>query len=490
MKRYLSAFLKICVLWGALWGLSTWVLDEKTQAKTADIRIAVQTAPRTLHPFKATDAAAVRLLQHITPALGRFDKAFHIQADVAEYIQETDYGFKVTLPQNAKWHNKAPLSAEDIIAVYTDLQTNLYPYTSLTEGLIKIEKQDETTLHFYVNMDDPYRAKVLTAPLIKMADGTPQGLGDWRIQNADHLNNLELAHTSGKTALFSTIQSPDVRLMALQKGDIDIAHGDISPELFNHGQNKGFTGFSAPSESYSYIGFNVKNTPTNTLKIRKAFAYALNRDALITALLKGDAAPALSVLMPTHQSVFNVHPPQHNLERAQQIMTDLGYSAEKPLHITLSITNNAFVHKLAQVIQDQLKSAYIQLNIQSTEWGTFYENVKKGATEMYILTWVGAFDTDFLNSVYHSEMTPPKGLNRGFYRNTTVDYLLDTLATTPKGERHDNLAKEVQRITAQDLIYIPLWRASHKALTSERITEYNIPSDGGYPLNQLIDQIN
>ncbi|MDE0723986.1 MAG: ABC transporter substrate-binding protein [Alphaproteobacteria bacterium] len=488
MQRYFPLFFKVCVLWVALWGLSLIVLPKPSQQKTADIRIAVQTAPRTLHPFKATDAAAVRLLQHVTPALGKFDQAFNIQPDIASAITPTHYGFNVSLPQNATWHDGTKLNAQDIIEIYKGLQSGTYPYSSLTQGLKKIESLKSGTLQFYTHTQDPYNAKILTVPLVKMKDSAPVGLGPWELSQTSNLHSLVLTHrTSKKTALLQTIKSPDVRLMALQKGEIDILHGDISPELFAYGKKKEFKGAEAPSESYSYIGFNTKNTPTNNIKVRKAIAYAIDRQLLISALLKEGADPALSVLMPSHQSVFNIHPPQYNLSRAKAIMHDLGYSHENPLNITLSITNNAFIHKLAQVIQGQLKGAHIALNIQSTEWGTFYENVKKGATEMYILTWVGAFDTDFLNQVYHSEMTPPKGLNRGFYRNKTIDYLLDTLKKTPKGQRHNNIAKEIQRITAKDLIYVPLWRASHKALTSKRVDAYNIPPDGGYPLNGLVE---
>lgn len=487
MKRYFSAFFKICVLWVALYSLSLWVLPQKEGVKDADIRLAVQTAPRTLNPFQATDAASVRLLQHITPALGTFDSTFTIQTDRAANITPTTTGYRITLPEHATWHNGAPLLAQDVVDIYTRLQNDTSPYKSLITPLKNIRATGEKTLIIDMDTADPYHTKVLTVPLFKMQKGIPIGLGAFRISDARNLMNIRLTHIdTGKNVLLQTIPSPDVRLMALQKGDIDIAHGDIAPELLAYAHSKGFQVTSAPAESYSYIGFNVQNAPTNDLNVRKAIAFALDRDTLIHALLKEAAAPALSLLMPEHEAAFNIHPPAHNLARAQSLMKSLGYSAEHPLTITLSITNSASVNKLAQVIQAQLKDAYIKLNIQSTEWGTFYENVKKGAVEMYILTWVGAFDTDFLNQVYNSANVPPHGNNRGFYKNEMIDNLLTEMMHTPKGERHNQLAREVQKITAQAHIYIPLWRAHHVAILKKEIQGYRIPTDGGYPLENLI----
>ena len=68
---------------------------------------------------------------------------------------------------------------------------------------------------------------------------------------------------------------------------------------------------------------------------------------------------------------------------------------------------------------------HIKLKIISLEWGRFQENVKKGGVDIWLLSWVGFKDPTIYNYAFSSNSFPPKGANRGKYKNIKLDNLLN-----------------------------------------------------------------
>ena len=72
-----------------------------------------------------------------------------------------------------------------------------------------------------------------------------------------------------------------------------------------------------------------------------------------------------------------------------------------------------------------MRDAGIDLQLRQNEFGTFYSDVTKGAFQIYVLRWVGSNeDPDIFRYAYSSNMMPPKGGNRGHYRDAQVDSLI------------------------------------------------------------------
>src|SRR6202030_4823135 len=98
-----------------------------------------------------------------------------------------------------------------------------------------------------------------------------------------------------------------------------------------------------------------------------------------------------------------------------------GFPARKDgvrLRLTLKTSTDETTRLMAAVLQQQLRAAGIQLEIRSTEFGTFYADVTKGAFQIYALRWIGSNeDPDIFHYAYGSVRRPPKVGNGG--RNTT-----------------------------------------------------------------------
>jgi peptide/nickel transport system substrate-binding protein len=136
---------------------------------------------------------------------------------------------------------------------------------------------------------------------------------------------------------------------------------------------------------------------------------------------------------------------------------------------------------MAAVLQQQLRSAGIALEIRSAEFGTFYADVTKGAFQIYALRWIGSNeDPDIFRYAYGSDRMPPKGGNRGRYSNARVDALLAEAAASPDRAVRKKDYVEVQKILAEDLPGIPLWYPNNEVVHTRRIVNVQPRPSGNF----------
>ncbi|NJL24204.1 MAG: hypothetical protein HC902_02815 [Calothrix sp. SM1_5_4] len=119
------------------------------------------------------------------------------------------------------------------------------------------------------------------------------------------------------------------------------------------------------------------------------------------------------------------------------------------------------------------------MNLESYEWGTFYDDVKKGRFQIATMKWVGIADPDIYRAAFHSREKPPGGRNRGGFENPTLDRLLDSAEREGDPRRRRELFNQAQRIVQEDFAIIPLWYDEQVAVARKNILDYrpSITSD-------------
>jgi peptide/nickel transport system substrate-binding protein len=122
------------------------------------------------------------------------------------------------------------------------------------------------------------------------------------------------------------------------------------------------------------------------------------------------------------------------------------------------------------VIANQLNRSGLNVQLQSYEWATFYDDVKKGNFQLATMKWVGTVDPDIYRMAFHSKEVPP-GRNRGSYQNPKLDKLMDE-GTTAGREKRKKIYDEVQKIVLEDLAIIPLWYDQQVAVASKSVAGY------------------
>ncbi|MEK7989691.1 MAG: ABC transporter substrate-binding protein [Thiotrichaceae bacterium] len=457
------------------------------------IRFGLESAPVTLDPRFATDAASARINRLIYRALIDFDSNRQPIADLASWEQLLPTHYRFTLrPPGCEFHNKQTLNAYDVKATYEFIlnPTNASPHREAFKTIQEIDVLDGKTIDFILSQPDNLfvgrlSIGILPAELIAANhpfNTHPIGSGAFQFIDWQDHSRLKLRRLIDKQPVeFIEVKDPVVRVLKLLRGELDILQGDLSPELIRWLEKRDEVRVQKEKGSnFAYLGFNLQDETTNNLLIRQAIAYALNREDIIHYVLGNAARPASSILPPSHWA-GNPNLPlyPYDPEKAKQLLAQAGY-ADKPLKLSYKTSTNPVRIRLATVMQHQLKQVGIDMDLQTYDWGTFYGDIKAGQFQMYSLMWVEVKMPDIFEYVFHSDSVPPSGANRGRYINPELDQWIDEAKQTEDLDKQIALYWQIQQQIFDDLPYVPLWYEDYVLVTRKMMEHYNLSVDGNY----------
>jgi peptide/nickel transport system substrate-binding protein len=473
--------------------------------------VGLESAPKTLDPRFATDAAGMRITQHLL-----FDTLVQLGPDLTiapalaqrwEVNDPTTYTFYLT--SEVTFHDGQPLTAADVVFTFEHLmaEETQSPFGSGYRSKIKsVRAVDDHTVRF--NLKEP-TASFLTSVIIPIlpkhivtAGGDfaakPVGSGPFTFVSQSPTEIVlaaNKAYSGGapKVAqvVFKIVKDDSTRFLKLKKGELDLLINALPlsrvPDVRQAPLNETYNVIESPGIAYTYLGFNLAAPEVKDLRVRQAIAHAIDVDEIIRFRLEGHAVPATGLLSPVnwyYSAPKRKYP--FDPDRAASLLEAAGYKdpdADGPkarIHLELKTSNNTQVVGIARIIQAQLAKAGIDLALKSFEWGTFYGDIKSGNFQITSMRWVGVTEPDFYFDIFHSSQIPPVGRNRGRYRSAEMDRLVTDgrLATDPL-ERKAIYAK-VQALAAIDLPYISLWHPNNISVVHKRVQGYEQHPMAGY----------
>lgn len=461
------------------------------------LTIALTAAPATLDPRRATDANGQRISDLIFNSLVRTGPNLEIIGDAAETWSYKDLVYTFKLRPDLRFSDGVAVAPHDILFTFDEYQKPSGPFATVLQPIKKVEaltkgETIEVKLHlsrFSASLiNDLSSVKILSKGAVhRLGDEYAQklfGTGPYVVKEITPQQIIlesrdgHFQEPKSKRLVFKIIQDDATRYLKTLKGAIDIAQNEIPSQYIKEFESNGdFKVHKFMGLSMTYLLLNLKNPNLKNLKLRRTIAHALNRDEIIKFKLSGLATPATTIMTPAHPFfVKELAVPAFDLNKARELLKEAGL---KEVALTLKTSNKNEVVEVARVIANQLAQVGIKINLQSFEWGTYYNDVKTGNFEMAQMKWVGTIDPDIYRQAFHAKELPP-GRNRGSYLNPTLDPLLEQgLALTDFKKRYEHY-KKIQTIVLQDLPIIPLWYDTQIAVTHNRVKDYTPPVNGDF----------
>lgn len=457
------------------------------------IRFGLASMPSNLDPRYATDASSSRIGRLLYQKLVDFNDAKQAVPSIADWQRINENHFRFTLNNNAKsFVDGTSLSSSDVKATYEFIldKKNASPHRAALSIIERIETPDDKTIDFYLSKPDPLFPGYLVVGILPEEklkanfdfSKQPVGSGVF-VFVAKEEDKIHIKRRSDQALVdFIHVPNPTVRVLKILRGEIDIVQNDLLPELVNYLQTREeITIHKINGSNFAYIGFNMQDPILAQKNIRQAIAYGIDRNEIIDYVFADSARTALSILPPDHwagsQSLSDF---EHDPEKAKQLLAQSGYSLQNPLHLTYKTSSDPFRLRLATIYQHQLKQIGIELDIRSYDWGTFYGDIKNGRFQLYSLAWIGIKTPDIFKYTSHSKAVPPSGANRGHYKNSQVDKLIDLAEVQQDLHQQARYYDELQQLILNDLPYIPLWYEDNILLTRKHIKNYKLAADGNY----------
>jgi peptide/nickel transport system substrate-binding protein len=358
------------------------------------------------------------------------------------------------------------------------------PYRSVFEPVIKsIETPDKYTVKFTLKVPDPaflYKLAPWRPGFIvckkavekfgdaygKSAEATvgcgPFELIEWIPKQRAILQRFEGYH--GKKAKLQRLELLEIidettAVLALQKGEIDIAIPRVRENLPVLSKDPNLNIIKGPSGYImGCVAFNVEHPALKDVRVRRAMAYALDKDLIVKKVVGDLGVRACGFLTPgAYEAALGCKDlPQYpyDLKKAKALMAEAGYP--NGFKIKYCDINQKPWVDLAPVLQAYWKAIGIDVELEivpGTEWISRLYKAETPAFEFSIGTRPPE-PSIMLYSMFHSSSSRP-GMNAMLYKG--VDAELDKAITTRNdGERID-LYKKIQKKIVDDSVIIPLF---------------------------------
>jgi oligopeptide transport system substrate-binding protein len=232
-----------------------------------------------------------------------------------------------------------------------------------------------------------------------------------------------------------------------------------------------------PDTCTYYYGFNVTKPPFDDVNVRKAFSWAVDRQALIDNVTKGGQEPARWFARPGLTAAptpaeYDFGPPASaDVEAAQEFLAASSYgSADALPEITLMYNESTAHARIAETFQQMWKENLgVEVNLVSQEWAVFLDTLEQDSPQIWRLGWCMDYPdaSNFDKDVFRSDA----GNNHTRWGNDRFDELVDQAVRETDVQTRTELYAEAEQILVdEEAAMIPIYWYTGVRLTKPYVT--------------------
>lgn len=482
----------LCVL--ILAGCGQGGFSKRSEGKQDNwLRYAMDATPGTLDPALAQDLVAGDLMRQTVEGLVAINETNEIVPRLAESWSVSSDGLVYTfkIREGVRFHSGKVLEAEDFVKTFNRncdgafnspiAKNYLGDIAGVDEKLAGkaatisgVRATDSQTLEIRLKRPAPYFLGKLTYSVAcaidtskvppgeqiseaKQLSGTgPFRFVEYRPEQSAKLESFE-DHWDGAPDFagleLSVVKDPATRLNKFKTGALDfvgLPQEDVegmerNPETKNNLQRVNWPGLI-------YLGLNkTVYRPFADSNVRRAFALAIDKQAIIDDILGGVGHRADSILPPgmpgyreglTHQTF--------DARVAKSLIKD----PLPPLELVLG-GQSTDRRKVAEAIASQLrKNLGVEVSVRQMEMGAYLQRATRKELGFFLGTWFA----DYLDPENFLSVTlADYGQNRPAYDNPEFSRLCREADSCPDPVRRLNLYQQAEDLALKDAVWIPIY---------------------------------
>ncbi len=289
----------------------------------------------------------------------------------------------------------------------------------------------------------------------------PVGTGPYMVDKLEAGQQVEVVRNpkfwGGKPKLdrivFRPLYDPTTAATALQTGQVDMIPSAGAQQVEQLKDQKGVVvQYPEPANLY-FVRYNLKLAPTDNVDFRRALNYAINRDAIST-LVNGQMTPMYGAV-PRGNEIYEkglAAPYSYNPQKAKELIAASGVAMPATLKLMVPISGpgNAMARQIFALIQQDLKAVGINVEPQFLDFTTMIAAESGGYKDVHgsYNGWTTGTNAEYwFERMFSGDQQPPRGVNRGYYKNEKVD----TLFNGARGENDDKKRRELYREAAKTI---------------------------------------
>src|ERR1700737_3316987 len=431
------------------------------------------------------------------------DSNFKIQPQMADWkVSDDKLTYTFTLRDGLKWHDGAPVTAEDCVASLRRWGKADGMGQKLMDFTASIEATDARTIT--LKLKEPYGlvlesigkpSSLVPFMMPKRLAETPPGQqikeqigsGPFKFVQAEFQPGVKAVYEKNKDYVprkeppswtagakvvkvdrveWITMADAQTAMNALQSGDIDFMENpswDILPVLAANPDLK--------VETLNKLGFqtvgrmNFLFPPFDNVKVRRAALMALNQKDVLDALVGNPEYYKICGAVfvcdtPLASDVGSESLVKGNgMAEAKKLLAESGYDGTP---VVVMAPGDVVTLKAQPIVAAQLlRDAGFNVDVQATDWQTgvarraSQKPPKEGGWDMFFTNWGGA---DVVNPIV-TFSTAGRGKNGGWFggaEDAKIEQMKDAFARSSSPEEQKKIAADIQKEAYEQVIYIPL----------------------------------
>ncbi|CAA9328724.1 MAG: Dipeptide-binding ABC transporter, periplasmic substrate-binding component [uncultured Nocardioidaceae bacterium] len=468
--------------------------DSGSQSQSGGVlTAAIAGEPDNLDPHNTSAYFSFQVLENVYDTLVEPDENLEMQPSIAEEWEtsEDQLTWTFTIRQDVKFSDGSDLTAEDVAYSYNRIIDEELSSSYKFAEVKSIKALDPQTLEIALKQPQPnllaavggYKGmaivskKNVTSGDVKT---NPVGSGPFKLDSFRSGDRIELVRNEEywgeKPALsgvtFTFVKDPTVALQNLEGGEVQWTDNLPPQQVSTLEESDEVVVESEPTSDYWYLALNQNREPFNDENVRRAIAFAIDREAIVKAAKFGNATVNQTAIPEASSWYHEYAPYSHDPDQAQQLLDDAGVS---DLTMDLMVTSDyPETVSAAQVIADQLSEVGIEVEIRELDFSTWLAEQGKGNFDMFMLSWLGNIDPDeFYYAQHHS-----KGqFNFHGYSNPEVDTLLDEAKVETDTEQRKQMYDDVSELIVDDASYIYLYNPDIAQGWMPEVEGYEVRAD-------------
>jgi len=468
----------------------------------------IESSPTNLDPRIGTDAQSEHIDELLFDGLVVRDASFRVAPGLAERWEQPDPLTVIFhLHPNVHFSDGRLLTSRDVLWTLNSMRNGsiITPKGASYASVSSIDTPDPVTVVFHLKFPDNFLLTNLSSAamgIVPYGSGRdfwqhPVGSGPFRFVSQEidkevviERNPLswrgDAAQGNIQRVRFAVVPDPITRALELRKGSADLESNSLLPDMFPVlAAEKHLVVESVGGTQVQYIAFNTIDPILRDVRVRQAIACAIDLPLILKTLQAGRARPAVSLLPEKHWAwTGDVARYDYDPGRSERLLDEAGYrpgDGGVRLHLTMKTSTDEGTRLLAATLQQQLAQVGIDLAIRSYELATYLQDLTRGSFQIYALRWIGGNEQpDIFGYAFSTARIPPKGANRGRYRNPQLDALLDDAGNSPDQNKRRADYVRVQQILASDLPAFNLWYKDSIVVHNRRLSGIAISPSGSF----------
>jgi len=264
--------------------------------------------------------------------------------------------------------------------------------------------------------------------------------------------------------VFKVVPDSNARLAQLRAGEIDFT-------VIDPPQVAGLQGASeievrrAPQVNYYFFAINHGSARFGDVRVRQALSYAIDKDAIVRNILKGDGRVATGPISPLLGGYYNSRVPQYpyDLERAQALLSEAGWRKGadgvlvngKGERFTVLFNGPKGYPVMEQVMtyaQQQYQRLGMAVTLDIVDWPVHLQKYHDRQYDLLMEWWITPPDPDLYDHYYSGSPD-----NWWGYKNPQLDTLLVRARSEPDPQARVALYQQVQEMIAKDVPVVYLY---------------------------------